>query len=73
MKCGGGFSSLARILAECLTIHSLPVQFKKKKKKLKWRLTHANFTLYARISPQWLSDLRLWPNAPYKLRELVSG
>ena len=29
------------------------------------RLAHANFTLYARISPQWLSKLRrLWPTVP---------
>ena len=27
------------------------------------KLTHANSTLYAKISPQWLSALRrLWPN-----------
>ena len=29
------------------------------------QLTHTNSTLSARISPQWLSELRrLWPNVP---------
>ena len=58
LRCGGGgggvvaFSSLARILGECSTIHSLP------------SLAHTNSTLCARISPQWLSELRrLWLNA----------
>ena len=28
-------------------------------------IAHSNFTLYARISPQWLNELkRLWPNVP---------
>ena len=34
---------------------------------LKWRLAcaHTNSTLCARVSPQWLSELRrLWPNIP---------
>ena len=26
--------------------------------RFKWRLACANFTVYARISPQWLSELR---------------
>ena len=30
---------------------------------------HINSTLYARISPQWLSDLRrLWPSVPWQVR-----
>ena len=40
------FSSLARIWEECWTIHYPPA------------LAHTNSTLYARISPQWLSELR---------------
>ena len=37
--------------------------------------SHFNFTLYARISPQWLSKLRwLWPNVPWQVGcQLVSG
>ena len=36
---------------------------------------HTNSTLYARTSPQWLSELRrLWPNVPRQVAcELVSG
>ena len=36
---------------------------------------HSNFTLQARISPQWHSELRrLWPNVPWQVAcELVSG
>ena len=46
-------SPLARILGECSTTHSPPP------------LAHVNSIPYARISPQWLSELRpLWSNAP---------
>ena len=39
------------------------------------QLAHTNFTLQARISPQWLSELRRqWPNVPGQVAcELVSG
>ena len=38
-------------------------------------LAHTNSTLYARISPQWLGELRrLWPNVSWVVVcELVSG
>ena len=33
------------------------------------KLAHTNSTLYARISLQWLSELRrLWPNVPRHVR-----
>ena len=38
------------------------------------QLANTNSTLYARISPQWLSKLRqLWLNVPWQVCELVSG
>ena len=49
------FSSLARILGECSTSHSSTLI----------PHAHTNSTLYARISPQWLSELkRLWLGVP---------
>ena len=52
------FSSLARILGECSIIHFPPAFFLSGD----W-LVHTYSTLYARISPQWLSKLRrLWSN-----------
>ena len=67
------YSSLAGILGECSTIHS-PLRLKKKKRS-RDELVHTNFTLCARIRPQWLSDLRrLWRNVPILFAcELVSG
>ena len=57
------FSSRARILGECSTIHSPPALFF----LLKW-LAHTNSTLYAMISPQWLSELRrLWPSVHWRV------
>ena len=51
------FLSLSGILGECSIIDSLPVLL------LLLRLllllpAHTNSTLYARIDPQWLSELR---------------
>ena len=68
---GGGFSSLARIWGDCLTIHSpLAPFFSFFRGDL---LARTNSTLYARISPQWFSELRwLWPSVPwYVACELV--
>ena len=66
------FSSLAGIFEECSTIRSPACAF--------FFLSgdepsHTDPTLYARISPQWLSELRrLWPNVPLQaVCELVSG
>ena len=63
-------SLLARILEECSTIHSLLAHF------IRWRqLVHTNSTVYAGITPQWLSGLRrLWPNVSRQdTCKLVSG
>ena len=45
------FSSRARILGKCSTIHSPTSPF------FTWH-AHTHSTLYARISPQWLNELR---------------
>ena len=57
------FSSFARVLEECLTIHSPPALFFKVEIS-----PHTLIALfYARISPQWLNKLRqLWLNVPDK-------
>ena len=53
------FSSPARILGEGSSIHSLPALFKNFFSED--QLTHTNSIHQARISPQWLSELRsLW-------------
>ena len=58
-------SSLAKILGEGSAIHSPPALFFFFKVEISSR---TNSTLWARISPQWLSELRrLWPNVPWKL------
>ena len=49
------FSSLARILGECLTIHSPPAVSCFFEVETSFRTL---IQLYARISPQWLSHLR---------------
>ena len=37
------------------------------------QLVHTNSTLYARIGPQWLSELRrLWPSVPWHATSLFS-
>ena len=67
------FSSLARILGECSTIHSLPALFIVSIIIISSRTLIP--LLYARISPQWLSELRrLWSSVPRQVAcELVSG
>ena len=68
------FSSLARIWGECSTIRSPSALFKLfilffYSSLSGDSLTHTNSTLYARNSPQWLSELRrLWQSAPDGLR-----
>ena len=47
------FSSLAKILEECLTIYSMPALF-----LVEISLRHINCSLRARISQQWQSKLR---------------
>ena len=62
----GGFSSLARTLGECSSIRSSPklLIFLFKKKEVEISPRTLNSTPFARITPQWLSELRrLWPNA----------
>ena len=41
----------------------------------RYYLEHTSSTLYTRISPQWLSELRrMWPNVPWQVAcQLVSG
>ena len=67
------FSSRARILGECSTIHSLPALFIVSIIIISSRTLIP--LLYARISPQWLSELRrLWSSVPRQVAcELVSG
>ena len=57
---GGGSFLAGRFLGKGSTIHSLPALF------FFWRkFVHTNSTLFARIGPQWLSELRqLWPCVP---------
>ena len=70
------FSSRARILRECLpALFSFfsPLLFSPLFLKVEIS-SHTLIPLYARISPQWLSDLRrLWPSFPRRVAcELVS-
>ena len=72
------FPSLARILGECSAIHSTPALFFLFFFVFEVEISsfaYINSTLYARISPQWLSELRrLWPNVPSQVAcKLVSG
>ena len=64
-------SSLARVFGECSTIHYPPELFFF---FFKLELPHIISTLYARIRPQWLIELRqLWRNVPWQVAfELVS-
>ena len=66
------FSSRARILGECSTIHSPPALLFFSGDYL----AHTNSTVYARISPQWLSELRRLANKKESsnslLEELIS-
>ena len=62
----GAFSSLSMILGECSIIHSslvlLFIFFFFFEVEISSRTL---IPLYARLSPQWLSELRrLWPNVP---------
>ena len=68
------FSSVVRILGKCSTIHSPYALFL----LFCWNgdsLVHTNSTFSARISPQWLGEVRrLWPNFPWQVAcELVFG
>ena len=67
------FSSLARILGECSIIHSPPALFFLSEVEISSRTVSPLF--YARVSPQWLSELRrLWPNVAWHVAcVLVSG
>ena len=61
------FSSLARISGECSIIHSPPAHF-----CVCFEVEISSRTLiplfYARISPQWLRELRrLWPSVPLQV------
>ena len=67
-------SSLAGILWEYSAIHSLPA-IKNFLFEVEISSRTINSTFCARISPQWLSELRwLWPNVPWQVAcELISG
>ena len=60
------FSSFARTLGEGWTSRSQPAFFVFfLKVEIGDKLAHTNSTLYARISRQWLSELRrMWPSVP---------
>ena len=66
-------SLLASVLGECSTVHS-PCAFFFFFFWSGYKLEHTNSTLFVRISPQWLSELRrLWPSVPWQVAcELVS-
>ena len=71
------FSSLARIWGDCSTIHSSTIHFPSALFFFFFNgdwLVHTNFTLWAGISPQWLSELsRQWLSVPWRVAcEFVS-
>ena len=73
---GSCFFLAERILWECSAIHSLPALFFSFFFFF-WsedQLAQPNSTLYTRIGPQWLSELRrLWPSVLWRVAcELVS-
>ena len=60
MSGGGGFYRTVRIWGEGLSIPCLRIFLRNGD-----QLAHTNSTLYARICPQWLGELRrLWLKVP---------